>query len=65
MTPEQKAAFIVAQAACANAEIASMQALNQERMHRGESIAYDEASFAAVPDRFGLGHNTVISFFQD
>lgn len=65
MSPEQKAAFIIAQAACASAEIAGMQAANLERDAGGYTIAYDEAAFAAVPDRFGIGRNAVISFFQE
>ncbi len=65
MTPEQKAAFINAQAACAMAEIAGMQAANQHRLSLGHSIAYDEDAFAAVPDRFGIGHNAVVIFMQD
>jgi hypothetical protein len=65
MTPEQKAAFIIAQAACASAEIAAMQAANQHRLSLGLAIAYDEAAFLLVADRYQLGHNTVISFFME
>jgi hypothetical protein len=65
VTPEQKAAFVVAQAACANAEVAAMQAANQHRLSLGYSIAYDEAAFLLVADRYQLGHNTVISFFME
>ena len=65
MTPEQKAAFINAQAACAMAAIAGMQALNAERQANGYALAYDEAAFAAVPDRYCIGHNAVVTFFQD
>ena len=65
MTAEQKAAFINAQAACAMAEIAGMQAANIERRAHGYSLAYDESAFAAVPDRYGIGHNAVVTFFHD
>lgn len=65
MTPEQKAAFIMAQAACAMAEIAGMQASNQHRLSLGQSIAYDEKNFEEVINNKVLGHNSVVSFFQD
>lgn len=64
MTPEQQAAFIIAQAACAMAEIAGMQAENQVRSHRGETPAYNESSFQSVIEHNLVGHNAVISFFR-
>ncbi len=64
MTSEQQAAFIMAQAACAMAEIAGMQAENQQRVHRGESLAYVSKDFDAVIDRNVIGHNAVLSFFH-
>lgn len=39
MTPEQQAAYIMSQSACAMAEIAGMQAENQHRISQGYSIA--------------------------
>ena len=42
MTAEQKAAYVKAQAAMLNAEIAAAQAENENRAHRGLSPAYDE-----------------------
>lgn len=64
MTSEQQAAFIMAKAACAMAEIAGMQAENQHRLSLGQSIAHGEENFEAVIMRNGIGHNDVISFFQ-
>ena len=64
MTDEQKAAYINAQAACALAEIAGMQAQNQHRLALGQSIAYGEQDFAAGPDKYGIHHNAVMSFFH-
>lgn len=64
MTPEQQAAFIMAQAACAMAEIAGMQAENQHRLSLGQSIAYGEEAFSGVASRNIIGHNDVISYFQ-
>jgi len=65
VTPEQKAAYIQAQAACAMADIAGMQAENTYRENRGETTAYDEASFAEIPNRYGIHHNAVVGFFDD
>ncbi len=64
MTPEQQAAFIMAQAACALAEVAGMQAANAHRLSLGLTIAYDEDAFQSVIARNGIGHNDVISFFR-
>lgn len=64
MTPEQQAAYVIAQAACAMAETAGMQAENQQRLHRGESPAYIETDFAAVIQRNCIGHNDVIGMFR-
>ena len=65
MTPEQKAAFIMAQAACAIAEIAGMQAENQHRANNGDSVRYGEEAFQGVTARFVIAHNDVISFFRE
>ena len=65
MTAEQKAAFIHAQAVCAMAEIAGMQAANQHRLSLGHSIAYDEDAFVGVPDRYGISHNAVLTLFHE
>lgn len=65
MTPEQSAAFVQSQTACAMAEIASMHAANREREMQGHTHAYDETAFRAVPDEFGIGYNSVVRLFQD
>lgn len=64
MTAEQQAAFVMAQAACAMAEIAGMQAENMQRVHRGESLAYTENDFIAVTHRNCIGHNDVLGMFR-
>lgn len=64
MTPEQQAAYIMAQAACAIAEVAGMQAENQQRAASGLSPAYTEQAFNDVVARNGVHHNAVISFFR-
>ena len=65
MTPEQAAAFVNAQVVCAQAEIASMHAENREREVQDHTHAHDCEAFAAVPDKFGLHHNTVLQIFGD
>jgi hypothetical protein len=64
MTPEQQAAYVISQAACAMAEIAGMQAENQHRLFLGQSIAYGEDAFAAVAERNFIGHNNVLGMFR-
>lgn len=65
MTPEQKAAYIIAQAACAMAEIEGMKAENMQRQQRGESMAYVEDDFIGIPDKYGIHDNAVIGLFHD
>lgn len=67
MTPEQKAAFIVAQAALFNARVAGMQAENQHRLSCGEPVAYADDEFQRViaEGEGVLGHNAVCIFFQE
>ena len=65
MTPEQQAAYINAQTACATIEATGMQAENMQRALRGESMAYDEEAFMSVIDRYGIHHNSVMSMFRD
>lgn len=63
MTDEQKAAFIMAQAAVLNAEITGMAAENYIRMYRGEALAYDEQAFQAAVNRSPCHHNAVLTLF--
>jgi len=64
MTPEQTAAYVHAQAACAMAELFSMLAANTERQRQGLSPTYDEEAFIALQDRYCIGHNAVLGLFQ-
>jgi len=65
MTDEQKAAYIYAQAACANAEIEAMKADNQYRKMRGGTIAYDGDAFREIIEKYGIHHNAICSLFHD
>ena len=64
MTPEQKAAYVFAQSVSAMAEIEGMKALNTERDQRGHTLAYDEAAFLEIPNKYGIHHNAVLTLFH-
>ena len=64
MTPEQKAAFIFSQVACALAQIEGMKVMNTERERNGLALAYDEQAFLDVPIQYGITHNAVVEFFR-
>jgi len=62
MTHEERAAFLIAQAACLNAEIAGMVAENMQRESLGLSMAYGEEEFQGVVNKSICNHNAAISF---
>lgn len=64
MDQTARAAFIIAQAACAAAEIAAMQVTNDERMASGDAPAYGADDFRAVPDSYGISHNAAVSYLM-
>jgi hypothetical protein len=65
MTPEQKAAYIMAMAACAMAETAGMLAANWQALcEDAETVPFDKAAFEEVITRNGIHHNQVHSFFH-
>lgn len=66
MNEESRAAYIIAQSALLNAEIAMMQAANQDRLGRGCGIAYGENEFFAVFSRYDvvIGHNPCIAWLR-
>lgn len=66
MTPEQKAAFINAQAALMQAEMQGMIAENIERQRNDYALAYGPEQWAEFSARWEatLGHNQVIQFFR-
>lgn len=64
MTDEQKAAYAHAQSVAATAEIEGMKAENQHRLSVGSSIAYGEAAFNAVIEKYGIHHNALMALFH-
>jgi len=67
MTPEQAAAFVVAQTALFNCELAAMVAENMQRAAVGSSMAYGADAFEALAARYEgvLGYNAVLSLFRE
>jgi hypothetical protein len=63
MTEEQKAAYVIAMSACAMIKALGMMADNQQREHRGESMAYTNEQFDALIEEHGIHHNAVIERF--
>jgi hypothetical protein len=56
-------AFVLAQVALLNCEVAGMQAENQHRMNCGNSVAYGADQFAAVQQRYEalIGSNEILN----
>ena len=65
MTPDQKAAFINSQVACAQIDMAAMAAENEANRCDGRPIAWGSNSFIALIDKYAIGHNAVITFMED
>ncbi len=63
MDDAQKAAYVMAQAACLLAEVAGMQSENRLREIQGASPAYGEEAFQAAILRSGVHHNGVMSTY--
>lgn len=66
MNETSRAAFIMAQTALLNAEIAMMQAANKDRELREGCISYGEAAFYSVFARYDavLGYNSCIAYLR-
>ena len=65
MTPEQAAAYVQAQTACAMADIASMHAENRVREQQDHTHAYGAEDFLAIPDHYQISHNAVCELFRE
>jgi len=65
MTPEQKAAYVMAQSVAAMATIEGMKAENRKREARGDTLAWNKESFDSVIENYGLGHNQLMGLFRD
>ncbi len=65
MTEEQKAAYIHAQAVCAQLEMEGMLVANRacEMFSRPHEFGRDD--FMKVMEKYVIGHNDVVGFFHD
>lgn len=63
MTDEQRAAYIMAQVACALAAVAGMQAENSRCAIKGEPPTYGRKDFDEIPSTYGIHHNAVLELF--
>ena len=45
----------------ARIELEAMLATNQERIHRSETIAYDEDAIRGLIEKYGVHHNALIN----
>ena len=61
----QNIAYVNSQIASALIELESMKAENMQREHLGQSMAWDESSFMSLIDKYQLGHNAVLTNFQN
>lgn len=64
MTEEQKAAFIMAQCACAMAETFAMNTQNFFDGREHKPLTYKANDFRELQQRFVIGHNAVIEFMR-
>ena len=64
-TPEQRAAYINAQVACAMIEAMGMQAQNDYRKHIGEAPEYKLEDFENLLEQYVVNHNSVISYLRE
>jgi hypothetical protein len=63
MTPEQQAAYVIAQAMCMMVEALGMQAQNQARIAEGEAPVFLKEQFDALITQYGVHHNGTIGLF--
>lgn len=65
MDKEARAAYVVAQGACAQIEAMAMQAQNTEDIAAGRQLKFKHHDFLALIDKYGIGHNAIITFLRD
>jgi len=64
MTEQQAAAYVQAQAAAAMIDAEGMKAQNRIAEIRGEYPVFDGGDFENLIEKYGLGHNTILSLFD-
>ena len=64
MDREEKLIYINGMIACAQIECAGMVAENEQRKAVGASMAYTEEAFSKLINKYGIHHNSIISYFE-
>lgn len=64
MDQTARIAFVIAQAACAQAEAAAMTAANQADAYAGRPPSYGFLSFMDLQNKYLIGHNAVIEYMR-
>ena len=64
MSENDRAAFIMSQAACMVVEALGMQAENKVQEHRQEYPAHDGLTFVQLIEKYGMSHNAVITYLN-
>ena len=62
---EDRGAYLISQSICDLITAMGMQAENDHRKHRGESVAYTEEAFQKVILDHGIGSNDAIMFLHE
>ena len=65
MNDTQKAAYVISQSVCAMIEAMGMQAENEYRIHRGETVAYTSEAFNKLLETYNIQCNSVIGFLNN
>jgi len=60
-----RCAFIYTQTVCAMAEIEGMRAANSIALWNLQPAPYNKEAFDEIPARYGIDHNSVISYLRD
>lgn len=63
-TSEERVAYINAMIACANIEALGMAAANGHCLMFNEKLPYKRDDFLALLEKYGIHHNTVVSFLR-
>ena len=65
MTPEQRAAYINGQVACALIEMEGMKAENQAAKFRGDPPGYGRNDFLLLIEKYAIAHNSTLGIFHE
>lgn len=64
MAEPKDVAYVISQSVCAMIEAMGMMAENMYRQHHGQSMAYVDADFFKLIEKYGIYHNSVVGIMQ-